>query len=127
MPEVISAAAQKHRWTNQTLKGVRAFCVLNTPGSGSAVPVAERSADDRDLLPHVVRGARVGEELRLLGCLVLITLFGLFMWRGLIIAERADSPLGTYLGIGIVWMVVAQAVINMSVLEISPHIERAPP
>ena len=60
--------------------------------------------------------AVVGEELGLLGCLVLMTLFGLFMWRGLIIAERADSPLGTYLGIGIVWMVVVQAVINMSVV-----------
>ena len=36
--------------------------------------------------------------------------------RDLIIAERADSPLGTYLGIGIVWMVVVQAVINMSVV-----------
>ena len=38
------------------------------------------------------------------------------MWRGLIIAAQADSPLGTYLGIGIVWMVVAQALINISVV-----------
>ena len=62
----------------------------------------------------------------LVGCLVLITLFGLFMWRGLIIAERADSPLGTYLGIGIVWMVVVQAVINMSVGGAIPADHRYP-
>lgn len=60
--------------------------------------------------------AVIGEELGLLGCLALITLFGLFLWRGLSIAVRADSPLGTYLGIGIVGMVVVQALINLSVV-----------
>ena len=60
--------------------------------------------------------AVIGEELGLLGCVALITLFGLFLWRGLGIAMRADSPLGTYLGIGIVTMVVVQALINMSVV-----------
>lgn len=59
--------------------------------------------------------AVIGEELGLLGCLALITLFGLFLWRGLGIAMQADSPLGTYLGVGIVTMVVLQALINMSV------------
>ena len=60
--------------------------------------------------------AIIGEELGLLGCLALITLFGLFLWRGLGIAAQADSPLGTYLGFGIVTMVIVQALINMSVV-----------
>lgn len=60
--------------------------------------------------------AVIGEELGLLGCLFLIGLFLLFLWRGLSISLRADSRFGTYLGIGIVAMVVLQALINMSVV-----------
>ena len=60
--------------------------------------------------------AVIGEELGLLGCLFLIGLFVLFLWRGLSIALKADSRFGTYLGIGIVAMVVLQALINMSVV-----------
>lgn len=57
----------------------------------------------------------VGEELGLIGALVLIVLFGLFFRRGVRIALRADTPFGTYLGLGIVGMVVIQAFINMGV------------
>ncbi|MEE8584794.1 MAG: putative lipid II flippase FtsW [Acidobacteriota bacterium] len=60
--------------------------------------------------------AVIGEELGLMGCLFLIGLFALFLWRGLSIALKADSRFGTYLGIGIVAMVVLQALINMSVV-----------
>ena len=60
--------------------------------------------------------AVVGEELGLVGCLVLLLLFGLFLWRGVRIALKADSPMGAYLGLGLVAMVVLQALINMSVV-----------
>ena len=59
--------------------------------------------------------AVVGEELGLLGCMTLLVLFSLFFWRGVRIALRADSLFGTYLGLGIVTMIVLQAFINMSV------------
>lgn len=60
--------------------------------------------------------AVVGEELGLAGCLLLLLLFGLFFWRGVRIALRADTPFGAYLGLGIVCMVVLQAFLNMSVV-----------
>ena len=59
--------------------------------------------------------AVVGEELGLLGCMTLLVLFSLFFWRGVRISLRADSLFGTYLGLGIVTMIVLQAFINMSV------------
>ena len=60
--------------------------------------------------------AVVGEELGFLGCAALIILFAMLFWRGAKIAMRADTPFGTYLGLGIVCMIVFQAFINMSMV-----------
>lgn len=59
--------------------------------------------------------AVIGEELGLLGCLVLISLFMLLFWRGVRISLRADTLFGTLVGLGIVSMMVFQAFINISV------------
>ncbi len=60
--------------------------------------------------------AVVGEELGLLGCCTVVVLFGLFFWRAARISVRADSPFGTYLGLGIACMVILQAFVNMSMV-----------
>ncbi len=60
--------------------------------------------------------AVVGEELGLLGCIAVVVLFGLFFWRAARISVRAQSPFGTYLGLGIACMIVLQALVNMSVV-----------
>ncbi|HZT59416.1 MAG TPA: putative lipid II flippase FtsW [Pyrinomonadaceae bacterium] len=60
--------------------------------------------------------AVVGEELGLFGGLAVITLFGLFLWRGMRAALRAPDRFGVLLGMGIVTGIVAQALFNMSVV-----------
>ncbi len=60
--------------------------------------------------------AVISEELGLVGCLFLITLFGVFLWRGLRLSLRAPDPFGQYLGVGLTMMVVCQAFINLSVV-----------
>ncbi len=60
--------------------------------------------------------AVVGEELGLLGCLTVVVLFGLFFWRAARISVRAQSPFGTYLGLGIACMIILQAFVNMSMV-----------
>ena len=60
--------------------------------------------------------AVVGEELGLLGCLTVVVLFGLFFWRAARISVRAESPFGTYLGLGIACMIILQAFVNMSMV-----------
>jgi cell division protein FtsW len=60
--------------------------------------------------------AVVGEELGLVGGLAVIAVFGLFLWRGIRTALLAPDRFGMLLSIGIVAMIVAQALFNMSVV-----------
>jgi len=60
--------------------------------------------------------AVVGEELGLLGCVTVVALFSLFFWRAARISVRAQSPFGTYLGLGIACMIILQAFVNMSMV-----------
>ena len=56
----------------------------------------------------------IGEELGLLGATVLIGLVLLFFWKGVKISLRSDTPFGSLAGLGIVVMIVAQALVNIS-------------
>jgi cell division protein FtsW len=60
--------------------------------------------------------AVIGEELGLIGALIILIVFALFLWRGMRAALRAPDRFGTLLGIGIVVGIVAQALLNMSVV-----------
>lgn len=60
--------------------------------------------------------AVVGEELGLIGTLLILGLFGLFLWRGLRASSRAPDLFGVYLALGITMTVCVQAFINMSVV-----------
>jgi len=60
--------------------------------------------------------AVVGEELGLIGTVILLALFLVFLWRGLRTAMRAPDLFGFYLALGIAMMVCLQAFINMSVV-----------
>ena len=66
--------------------------------------------------------AVVGEELGLVGALIIVFVFGIFLWRGLRAALRAPDRFGMLLGLGIVIGIVAQALLNISVvLAIVPN------
>src|SRR5437899_4478703 len=60
--------------------------------------------------------AIVGEELGLVGTLIVVLVFGCFLWRGMRAALRAPDRFGMLLGIGVVVGIVAQALLNMSVV-----------
>jgi cell division protein FtsW len=60
--------------------------------------------------------AVVGEELGLVGALIIVTVFAVFLWRGMRAALRAPDTFGMLLGIGIVVGIVAQALLNISVV-----------
>jgi cell division protein FtsW len=66
--------------------------------------------------------AVVGEELGLVGALIIVFVFAIFLWRGLRAALRAPDRFGMLLGLGIVIGIVAQALLNISVvLAIVPN------
>lgn len=60
--------------------------------------------------------AVVVEELGWFGAVALITLYGLLVWRGFVIARRAPDMLGTLLASGLVLWVGMEALINMAVM-----------
>jgi cell division protein FtsW len=60
--------------------------------------------------------AVIGEELGLIGALIVVFVFAIFLWRGMRAALRAPDRFGMLLGVGVVVGIVAQALLNMSVV-----------
>lgn len=60
--------------------------------------------------------AVVGEELGLLGSAVLTVLYGVVLWRGMVIAHQAPDMLGSLIAGGITIWVTMEAFINMGVM-----------
>lgn len=60
--------------------------------------------------------AVIAEELGLFGVLAIVLLFGVILWRGILIAKNAPDLFGMYLASGIITMICLQAAINMGVV-----------
>jgi len=60
--------------------------------------------------------AVTAEELGLVGAICVVTLFAVFLWRGMRASWRTTDLFGRYLAVGITSMVVLQAFINISVV-----------
>lgn len=60
--------------------------------------------------------AIVGEELGFLGCVIIIILFALLVWRGFAIALKARSTYGRLLTMGIVAQIGLQVILNIMVV-----------
>ncbi len=61
----------------------------------------------------------LGEELGFLGCVVVLILFAIFIWRGILIAMRAPDMFGSLVAIGITALVAIQVIINVAVVTSS--------
>lgn len=60
--------------------------------------------------------AVLGEELGFIGGTILILLFVLLFWRGILAAIRSPDALGSFMALGIVSMLTLQVMINISVV-----------
>ncbi len=60
--------------------------------------------------------AIIGEELGLVGCLFVIALYAVLLWRGYRIAAQARDPLGAILASGIVCWLSLEAIVNVAVM-----------
>ena len=58
----------------------------------------------------------LAEELGFAGCIIVIILFAIFIWRGILIAMRATDMYGTLVAVGITTLVAVQAIINIAVV-----------
>ena len=61
----------------------------------------------------------LAEELGFVGCVFVIVLFAIFIWRGILIAMKAPDMFGSLVAIGITTLVGIQAIINVAVVTSS--------
>ena len=58
----------------------------------------------------------LSEELGFLGCIIVIALFILFIWRGVLIAMKTNDMFGSLIAIGITTLIAFQTIINIAVV-----------
>lgn len=63
--------------------------------------------------------AIIAEELGFVGCIAIIALFAVFVWRGIVIAMKAPDMFGSLIAVGITTLVAIQAIINIAVVTAS--------
>lgn len=61
----------------------------------------------------------LAEELGFIGCAVVIILFAIFIWRGLLIAMRTPDMFGSLVAVGITALIGLQAIMNIAVVTSS--------
>jgi cell division protein FtsW len=107
-------------WADQQGAGYQAVQSLIAVGSGGPHGLGFAQGKQKMLfLPFAHSDfifAIVGEELGLVGTLIVVFVFCVFLWRGMRAALRAPDRFGMLLGLGIVVGIVAQALLNMSVV-----------
>ncbi len=57
----------------------------------------------------------IGEELGLVGVIIILALFSVVIWRGIIIAKKVKDPFGAYLATGITVMIALGVCVNIMV------------
>ena len=61
----------------------------------------------------------LGEELGFIGCAIVLILFAVLIWRGILIAMKAPDMFGSLLAIGITALIAIQVIINIAVVTSS--------
>lgn len=61
----------------------------------------------------------LAEELGFIGCAVVLILFAIFIWRGILIAMKAPDMFGSLVAVGITALVAIQVIINVAVVTSS--------
>jgi len=99
--------------------GYQVLQTLNAIVRGGVAGVGLGQGQTKHVLPAAHTDAIfavVGEELGLIGCLVIIALFAVLAWRGFKIAASAPDRFASLLATGITCWLVLQALINIAVV-----------
>ena len=110
-------------WADPTGDGWQVIQGLYAIGSGGLFGVGLGQSKQKYLYipePHNdFIFAIIAEELGFIGCLAVITLFAIFVWRGILTAMKAPDSFGSLLAVGITSLVGIQAIINIAVVTSS--------
>lgn len=61
----------------------------------------------------------IAEELGFVGCVIIIALFAVFIWRGILIAMKSPDTFGSLIATGITSLVAIQVIMNIAVVTSS--------
>lgn len=110
-------------WADPTDTGWQIIQSLYAIGSGGLFGVGLGNSTQKYLyIPEPQNDfifAVIAEELGFVGCLVVIALFAVFVWRGTLIAMKAPDMFGSLLAVGITSIIGLQAMINIAVVTSS--------
>lgn len=110
-------------WKDATDTGWQVIQGLYAIGSGGLFGVGLGQSKQKYLYipePHNdFIFAIIAEELGFIGCVTIIVLFAIFIWRGILIAMKAQDSFGSLLAVGITSLVGIQAIINIAVVTSS--------
>ena len=110
-------------WQDATDTGWQVIQGLYAIGSGGLFGVGLGESKQKYLYipePHNdFIFAIIAEELGFIGCLAVICLFAVFIWRGILTAMKAPDSFGSLLAVGITSLVGIQAIINIAVVTSS--------
>lgn len=107
-------------WADPTGTGWQTIQNLYAIGSGGLFGVGLGDSKQKYLYisePHNdCIFAVLAEELGFIGCLVVIVLFGILIWRGILAAIKAPDLFGTLVAAGITTLIALQVIINIGVV-----------
>ncbi len=107
-------------WSDATGTGYQMIQSLYAIGSGGLFGVGLGNSKQKYLyIPEPQNDfifAIIAEELGFVGCAVILILFAIFVWRGILIAMKAPDMNGSLMAVGITTLIAVQAVINIAVV-----------
>ena len=110
-------------WADATEVGWQAVQGLYAIGSGGLFGVGLGESKQKYLYipePHNdFIFSILSEELGFVGCVIVILLFAIFIWRGILIAIKSPDMFGSLLATGITTLIGVQVIINIGVVTSS--------
>lgn len=107
-------------WEDPLVSGFQLIQSYIALGTGGLTGVGiGNSMQKLDFLPEVHTDfifSLIGEEVGFVGALIVIILFCILFYRGILIASKMKDPFAYYIACGTVLMITVQAIINFSVV-----------
>ena len=117
-------------WADASGDGWQVIQSLYAIGSGGLFGVGLGQSKQKYLyLPYPQNDfifSVLAEELGFVGCTIVIMLFAIFIWRGILIAMKAPDSFGSLLATGITTLIGIQVIINIAVVTNSMPVTGMP-
>ena len=117
-------------WADPTGDGWQVIQSIYAIGSGGLFGAGLGNSKQKYLyLPYPQNDfifAVLAEELGFVGCVAVILLFAIFIWRGILIAMKAPDTFGSLNAIGITTLIGIQVIINIAVVTSSMPVTGMP-